>query len=357
MTKLKAMRNLLLTGALAFVGAASIGQAQSAADFSGKTITVVVSVPAGSGGDLVARQLTKLYVDNLPGKPRVKVVNRPGGRGTVALNFVYEKGKSDGTTLYHGQWSAPAVIAGDPGVRYVPEKMGHIGSNSSYMALVVRGDKAKDLNELLTVKDLIVGGRGAANAIETLGNLALRTMEVPFRYVGGFKGFSKIQAAIKADEVHGGHAGIPGFNKFFGKNSDIAQPMYYYPIYDENGAAKPIPEGVLPAGVPSLIEAYEKLHGKAPSGKWYKAFQWHRKNIMTATTAFLTAPGIAPETLKVMQDAYQKTISSELYLTDYTKLIGAPPPHNTTKVTSEIFANFRNVPADIKATLGEISKL
>lgn len=249
------------------------------------------------------------------------------------------------------------MIAGDPGVRYVPEKMGHIGSNSSYMALVVRGDKAKTLESLMTVKDLIVGGRGASNSIETLGNLALRTMEIPFRYVGGFKGFSKIQASIKANEVHAGHAGIPGFNKFFGKNSDLAQPMYYYPIYDENGNARPIPDGVLPAGTPSVIEAYEKIHGKAPSGKWYEAFQWHRKNIMTAKTALLSAPGIPPETLKVMQEAYQKTINSEVFLTEYTKLIVAPPPYNTTKVTREILQNFRNVPADIKATLGEISKL
>lgn len=354
MTKYRTIRNILLTGVLAFAGAVS---GANAADFSGKTITVVVSVPAGSGGDIVARQFNKLFVQNLPGKPRVKVVNRPGGRGTVALNFVYEKGKSDGTTIYHGQWSAPAVIAGDPGVRYVPEKMGHIGSNSTYMALVVRADKTKDLKGLMTINDFIVGGRGASNAIETLGNLALRTMNVPFRYVGGFKGFSKIQAAIKADEVHAGHAGIPGFNKFFGKNSDLARPLYYYPIFDENGMAKPIPDGVLPAGTPSMIEAHEIIHGKTPSGKWYEAFQWHRKNIMTATVALLSAPGVSPDTLKAMQDAYQKTIKSEVYLTEYTKLIGAVPPHNTTKVTTEIFKNFRNVPADIKATLGEISKL
>lgn len=354
--KLNRTRSALLAGAAMALGILAGAPAQ-AVDFSGKTITMIVSVPPGSGGDVVARQLTKHFVSNLPGKPNMKVVNRPGGRGTVALNYLYDKGKKDGTFLYHGQWSAPAVVANDPGVRYVPEKMGQIGSNGAYIALVVRGDKANSLENLMTAPDLIVGGRGAANAIETLGNLSLRTMGIEFRYVGGFGGFSKVQAAIKANEVHAGHAGIPGFNKFFGKNSDTAWPVYYYPLFDDNGKAKPIPDGVLPAGTPSLIEAYQKIHGKAPSGKWYDAFVWHRMNSMSATSAMLTPPGVPAETIKVMQEAYQKTVQSEAYLTEYTKQIGSPPPHNSTKATLEIFKNFRNVPKEIKATLDEINKL
>ena len=150
---------MLLTGLFTLVGAAVVVPAQAAVDFAGKTITVVVSVPAGSGGDIVARQLSKIYVENLPGKPRVKVVNRPGGRGTVALNFIYEKGKPDGTTQptrahvflvhrYRGtageaQFPSPRECAG--GAKGVPVEAVETGApseNGAGSAAAGRGERA-----------------------------------------------------------------------------------------------------------------------------------------------------------------------------------------------------------------------
>ena len=351
--------NRLLNWAAAALAltAAPLHAQSDAPHFADKTITFVLSVPAGSGADIHGRLMARHIREHIPGNPQTVVVNRPGGRGSVARNFVYESGDADGTTLYYGEWGATAVIEGDAGVRYVPEEMGQVGSAASNLAFVARRDKIPDTAALPEVEDLIVGGRGATQTIEVLGNLSLRVLDVPFRYVGGFGGFSKIQAAIKAGEVHGGHAGLTGYNRFFGAESDVAWPVYYHPTFDENNEPMPLAENTFPEGTKSLIEVHNELYGSDPSGPYWDAYVWHRNNVLAATVAVLTAPGVSDEVLTTLQEAYQATVTDEDYLQEYRDTIGAPPPFNPTAVTEKIFANYRDVPPAVQETLAEIGGL
>ena len=94
-----------------------------AADFTGKTITIFIGNPAGSGGDVHGR-VARHFGKNIPGTPNVIVINKSGGGRTTALNRNVDNGQSDGTSLYYGSFNASAVIANAPGIRFVPEKDG-----------------------------------------------------------------------------------------------------------------------------------------------------------------------------------------------------------------------------------------
>ncbi|MEM8950237.1 MAG: hypothetical protein AAGA21_25195 [Pseudomonadota bacterium] len=330
--------------------------AQAEDYFAGKTITWVLPWPAGSGGDLHGRLTAQYMEKHIPGNPTIVVNNKPGGSGIIAINTVYEQGEKDGTTYFYGNWSPSAVIDEAPGVRYVPEEMGVVGSAGADLAFMVRKDQVPELSALADA-DFIVGGRGATNAIEVLGNLALKTLGADFRYVGGFGGFSKIQAAIKADEVHAGHAGLPGYVKFFGPDSDVAHPLYYHQQFDLDGNPLPKPEKAYPADVPTLYEAHNTLHGEAPSGPYWEAYKWWHMSLMSATTAILSPPGVDQEALSIMQQAFQDVAGDPDYLADYESSIGVPPPFNSTEQSIQILQTFRDMPSEVEAVVKEISSL
>ena len=337
---------------------AAAGAPMAAAEdyFAGKTITWVLPWPAGSGGDLHGRLTARYMEKHIPGNPTIIVNNKPGGAGIIAINTVYEQGETDGTTYFYGNWSPSAVIDEAEGVRYVPEEMGVVGTAGADLAFMVRKDQVPELAALKDTR-FIVGGRGATNAIEVLGNLALKAIGADFRYVGGFGGFSKIQAAIKANEVHAGHAGLPGYVKFFGPDSDVAHPLYYHQQFDVDGNPMPKPEKAYPASVPTFYEAHIALHGEPPSGPYWEAYKWWHSSLMAAATAILSPPGVDPDVLAIMQEAFQDTAKDPEYLAEYEGSIGVPPPFNPTDLSVQILQTFRDMPPEVQEVVQEISNL
>lgn len=350
-------RNLLGALASAAIVCGMMPAAAVAEDyFDGKTITWVLPWPAGSGGDLHGRLTARYMEKHIPGNPTIVINNKPGGSGIIAINSVFEQGETDGTTYFYGNWSPSAVIDQAPGVRYVPEEMGVVGTAGADLAFMVRSDQVPELMALKDA-DFIVGGRGATNAIEVLGNLALKTLGANFRYVGGFGGFSKIQAAIKADEVHAGHAGLPGYVKFFGPDSDVAHPLFYHQQFDVDGNPLPKPAKAYPADTPTLFDAYRALYGEDPSGKYWDAYKWWHSSLMAATTAILSPPGVDAQALAIMQQAFQDVAQDPEYLAEYEASIGVPPPFNPTDLSIQILQTFRDMPEPVREVVQEISNL
>jgi tripartite-type tricarboxylate transporter receptor subunit TctC len=90
----RARRMVLVAAALFLAGAALHSPAQEA--YPARPIRIIVSIPAGSGSDTVARLIARGLTDRL-GK-QVIVENRPGA-GTVLGNDAVAKAKPDGYTL------------------------------------------------------------------------------------------------------------------------------------------------------------------------------------------------------------------------------------------------------------------
>jgi tripartite-type tricarboxylate transporter receptor subunit TctC len=81
---------------LGFAAAAFAAPAWAATIANGRTITMIVSYPAGGGADVMARLVAPRIADALG--QAVVVENRPGGSGTIAAGLV-ARAAPDGTTL------------------------------------------------------------------------------------------------------------------------------------------------------------------------------------------------------------------------------------------------------------------
>ena len=105
--------------AAAFVFAVLFPALASAADFTNKTVTLVVPFPSGGGVDLWARFNAPLLGRHLPGAPTVVVKNSPGGGSTSGANLFTLTAKPDGLTLLASSASTQfPYLLGDPRVKY-----------------------------------------------------------------------------------------------------------------------------------------------------------------------------------------------------------------------------------------------
>jgi tripartite-type tricarboxylate transporter receptor subunit TctC len=96
-------RRSFMAGGLAALGLLTGGQqtglAQSDDFFAGKTVDLYIGNEAGASYDLYARLMAKHIVRFIPGHPAIVARNMPGAGGMLALNYLYEVARKDGTAL------------------------------------------------------------------------------------------------------------------------------------------------------------------------------------------------------------------------------------------------------------------
>jgi tripartite-type tricarboxylate transporter receptor subunit TctC len=108
---------------------ASSAQAEPAADFSGKTLTIIASFEAGGPYDFYARLIARHLGAHLPGTPNVIVQNMPGAGGLRGANYLYNVAAKDGTVMgVVSQTVAVGQVLGTtPGIQYDANKYTWIG--------------------------------------------------------------------------------------------------------------------------------------------------------------------------------------------------------------------------------------
>jgi tripartite-type tricarboxylate transporter receptor subunit TctC len=133
----------------------------TAAEYPDKPITIVCWSSAGSGHDLMARMIAKVAEKYL-GQP-LAVVNKTGGQGKIAMNYVLEK-KPDGYTIMTNTRSMTEVLT-DPKDALNVNRFSYI-SQAVIDPFVVLVKKDSPFN---TFQDLVNYAKGHPNALKIGG--------------------------------------------------------------------------------------------------------------------------------------------------------------------------------------------
>lgn len=354
-------RTLIVAGfaaaALATTGLMSPAGAQY---YKGKTINFLIPVPGGSGLDLQARIMAKHLAEHIPGNPKIVPRNMPGGGGVKSLNFLYDKGKPDGMTINLGPWNAAGVIAGRPGIRFVPEKLSFIGASHQPQTTIMRTEvdpPMKRSADIVKVKKFKVAGRSADRSLDLIGNLALDIMGLNYTYIPGFRGMAKINPSIQRNEVQAGHSGYTGYQKFF-RDTLIKQgkalALWYQSDFDANGN---------PVVNPSVTEfkafheVYQEAHGgKLPSGPKWEAYKWFRVVVAQMTLSVFAAPNSPEAAVTALRKGYDGVASSEAYQKDILNLTGIRMTFTPRDTALNVLKTYRNVSPELKAVFSEMSQ-
>jgi tripartite-type tricarboxylate transporter receptor subunit TctC len=173
--------------------------------YEGKTIRIVVGLPAGDAYDLYARMLAAHMSKYIPGNPNIIVQNMPGASTMITANHVYNIGKLDGLTfgsilpsLYFDQ------LLRRKEVQFDWTKFIWLGSfERSNNLLYMRADTPfKTIQDVTKTSDPPkCGSTGTGSPSYYLIRLLNDAIGTKFNIVTGYQGGQEIDLAVEKNEV------------------------------------------------------------------------------------------------------------------------------------------------------------
>jgi tripartite-type tricarboxylate transporter receptor subunit TctC len=300
-------RVLLLTLIFCFSillpGTAPEARAQADQFYKGKTIRIMVGSTAGGFYDRWGRLFAKYMGKYIPGQPEIIVQNMAGGGSVIAANHVFNVGKPDGLMLVmplNGVYIDQFV--GRPEVKFDMRKFRFIGSPvTESIVFYMRSDAPyKSIDEIIKAKEPPkCGGSGTASSDFILSKVLEETVGAKFNTVLGYAGGTEIDLAVEKNEVvcrahsMSAHFGREPFDTWHKKGFDrhIVQT-----------SRKKDPRA---GDTPTLNELFDQY--KVPENKRRLA------RVLLAAGDFgrpmMVTPGTPPDRVKLLRDAYVKTLA------------------------------------------------
>jgi tripartite-type tricarboxylate transporter receptor subunit TctC len=281
--------------------------------YQGKTIRVIVGTAPGGGYDLWPRMLAPFFSRHIPGKPDIVVQNVAGAGSVIAANQIYNVAKPDGLTLGA---IVPAIyfdqLIGRTEVQFDYAKFSWIGSPEQNDILhFIRADTPyRSIEDLRNAKE---PPRCGSSGTSTTGHYFPRLLEEVFgiktKIVEGYPGGAEIDLAVERGEVH---CWSPVVATFFGREPYLGWHKKGFVRVIVQTGKKRDPRL---ADVPTIWEAMDRL--KTP--------EMARRLVPIVIGGvglgrpILTGPGVPPERVKILRQAYARTLADPALLAEAKK--------------------------------------
>lgn len=301
------------TGLLALSGLATVvalGAADANAQyFKGKTISMIVGFGPG-GTDTIARFMARELEKHIAGNPKVIVKNMPGAATMKAMNFLRHKARPDGLTIGFNPFQVAAQLAGAPGMRFKYQEFKYIAGLQGGPGMVLASAKlpsgaVKTTQDLRKAPGLKYAGRNPIHGSDVNAMITLDMLGVKYDYVSGFRNVPSIKTSIQAGETH--FTGFSMGSWFKNLKPSLADKgiivgLYHLPKLNTDGSWGK--EGRY--GIPSFLEVYKQVHGKAPSGDMWEAWKFYTNVTFGGGMRIFAPPAIKDGPLNDLRDGFRK---------------------------------------------------
>jgi tripartite-type tricarboxylate transporter receptor subunit TctC len=295
-----------------FVGWAASADAQTPF-YQGKTITIIVSTKAGDVYDLYPRLVAEFMPKHIPGNPNIIIQNVPGAAGLIGTNQIYNVAKPDGLTfgatypaLYFEQ------LVKRPEVKFDWTKFIWIGSTiNSNSLMYMRADTPyktiEDVRNASTPPKC--GATGVTSSAYYMPKLLEQAIGTKFEIVSGYVAGQDIDLAVERGEVQCRAFTI---NAFFAREPFITwRKKNFVNVLYQTGSK--------PDERIKDVPLFNDLMNK------YKAQEDTRRlaKVVLASDEFgrplVFPPGVPADRVKIMRDAFDKTINDPALLAEAKK--------------------------------------
>jgi tripartite-type tricarboxylate transporter receptor subunit TctC len=342
------MIKLLLSFFLILFGVASASA--QAPFYQGKTITIIVGYLAGDGYDIWARLLAAHMGKHIPGNPNMIAQNMPGAGSMIAANNIYNVAKPDGLTmgaigpsLYLDQ------LIGKKEVQFDWGKFGWVGSteNTPWLFYMSSATPFKSIDDVRKAKE---APKCSATSSGTSGHFIPKLLEeavgAKFTVVMGYQGGAEQDLAFERGEVVCRALSIPTF--FAREPFTTWRKKNMVRILLQTGRKR---DPKMP-DVPTIHEIMNEH--KTPAST---------RSLVTAVLAsgdlgrpFITPPAIPADRLKILREAFRKTMADPAFLADVkTRKLEIDPDYGEGLETlaKELVSQPREIIDRLKKLLGE----
>jgi tripartite-type tricarboxylate transporter receptor subunit TctC len=274
----RVMRQATAISALGLCVIVSPGGPVAAADdvaklFAGKTVSLVVGLPPGTGYDIYTRVVSRHLGRHIPGSPNVVVQHMAGASGLIAANWIANIAPRDGTAIAtFSSAIPPAPLLGNPAAKFDPVKLTWISNmdESAGICGVTPRSGIATFDDLLT-KPSIFGASGDAGPLVSYPRAINNLLGAKIKVVAGYKGTSSVKIAMSRGEVHG-LCGVSAstITSFWREEYETGE---FRPIIQTSGKAHPALKGVPHindyAKTKEVRQAFDLIFGMMTLGRLY----------------------------------------------------------------------------------------
>jgi tripartite-type tricarboxylate transporter receptor subunit TctC len=268
----------------------------------------------------------------IPGHPRIIPINMPGAGGVVLGNYLYNVAPKDGLVLgVPGRTSFMlSPVGGNPNVHYDLGGFNWIGSAaSSNFILWMRTEAGIHSLEQLrqSKRELVIGGSGNGNSDTVIPELLLKYEKLPIKVIRGYPGTADQVLAMRRGEIDG---------MFTERASFAVDPV-------ASGLAVPIFQTV-PAepGLPLSRDVARDPRARALIDLYGVT--------MHVGLALVAPPGVSPEKVKILREAYLQMVTSKEYVTEASKRgFAVGKPNSGEEIGAYLQSSFAHVAPETKA--------
>jgi tripartite-type tricarboxylate transporter receptor subunit TctC len=294
---------VILCLAIVFPGFLAEVSGQAEPFYKGKTIRIMVGSTAGGFYDRWARLFARHMPKYIPGQPEIIAQNMPGAGSVIATNHVYNVGKPDGLTLAMPLNSVYVdQLVGRKEVQFDLRKFHWIGSPAvESVIFYMRTDTPyRSIADIIKAKEPPkCGSTGTASSDYILSKVLEEMVGAKFNTVHGYPGGTEIDLAVEKGEVvcrahsTSAHFGREPFDSWHKRG------------FDRHIVQTARKRDSRAADVPTLQEVFDQY--KVPANGRRVA------QVVLAAGDFgrpmMVTPGTPPERIKILRDAYVKTLN------------------------------------------------
>jgi tripartite-type tricarboxylate transporter receptor subunit TctC len=298
---------------MGFAVVASTANATSHEFFRGKTIRLVVGTSAGGAMDEWGRFLAPHLARNIPGSPEIVVQNMPGAGTVIAANYIYNIAKPDALTI---GLVNPAIyidqLLGAKEVKFDWPKLSWIGSPEKIdQVLFMRADTpyktVDDMRKATEAPRCAATGRSGAGYF--LPKLLEDAFGVKVQMVVGYGGGGDMNLAMEKGEVQCRAGTVSAYVGREPTRTWIKSGFVRALVQSGTKRYSKLPE------VPTIYELME-THKTPDAGKRVAKVLLSSGDL---GRPFFAPPGIAPDRLKVLREAFTMTMKDESLLAEAKK--------------------------------------
>jgi tripartite-type tricarboxylate transporter receptor subunit TctC len=307
-------------------------QAQEAF-FARKTITISIGYTAGGSYDLYGRLVARHLGKHIPGQPTVVAQNMPGAGSLKAAAYLYEVAPKDGTALGVIVESAALEQAlGNPAAQYDAGKFTYVGrvatSNNIFMQWHTSG--VQSIEDSMRMESSLAG-TGPGSIAETVPRLLNALVGTRFKLVSGYPASNEAMLAMERGEVEGSSSSWAAVS--IGKKEWLRDKKIRVILQTAPERAKDLPDA------PALPEVAASA-GDRPVLSLYASGSAIGRSV-------IAPPGIAPERVKILRDAFNAMVKDSDFIADIAKLNVELDPLPGERV-QELIARTLNVPQTVR---------
>jgi tripartite-type tricarboxylate transporter receptor subunit TctC len=288
-------------------------RAQAEPFYKGKTIRIMVGSTPGGFYDRWARLFARYMGKYIPGQPEIIAQNMPGAGSVIATNHVFSVAKPDGLTVVMPLNSVYVdQLVGRKEVQFDLRKFHWIGSPAvESVIMYMRADTPyKSIADIIKAKEPPkCGSTGTASSDYILSKVLEETVGAKFNTVQGYPGGSEIDLAVEKGEVvcrahsTSAHFGREPFDTWHKKNFD----RHIVQASRKRDSQAP--------DVPTTHEIFDQYKVPANSRRFAQ--------VVLAAGDFgrpmMVTPGTPLERVKILKEAYLKTLNDPEVLTETKK--------------------------------------